>query len=202
MRRSILLMFMAAAFVVHGTMDACPQSPPRANEQPSENYSGGVAAARLLGTPVSTLIPGNVPVPPRMSNPAGQSAEALQRGMRYFIAFNCIGCHADNGGGGMGPALSNSNFIYGGDAANIYLSIYQGRPNGMPAWGAAIPATAIWDLVAYIGSISKEPQKEWGKTYSPEALNVEQVPSEYVQSVSPWDSTQAFSQGQKPKPRQ
>ena len=37
-------------------------------------------------------------------------AQAVERGMKYFTAFNCVGCHAANGGGGMGPALSNSNF--------------------------------------------------------------------------------------------
>jgi cytochrome c oxidase cbb3-type subunit 3 len=123
----------------------------------------------------------------------------MQRGMRYFLSFNCVGCHAPNGGGGMGPALSNRAFVYGSDPANVYLSISQGRPNGMPAWGAALPDGVIWDLVSYIGSISKEAESGWGKTFSTETMSKEQVPVEYLQTTSPWDHTQSFSSGQKPE---
>lgn len=56
-----------------------------------------------------------------------------------------VGCHAANGGGGMGPALSEGRFIYGSNPANLFLSIYQGRPNGMPAWGEILPESTIWE---------------------------------------------------------
>lgn len=120
--------------------------------------------------------------------------------MKYFINFNCIGCHADNGGGGMGPALSNTTFIYGGQPENIYLSIFQGRPNGMPAWGALLPDPVIWDLVTYIGKLSNESNPEWGRTFSKSPLSpkVEQVPAEQVTTSDPWSSTKSFSSGQKP----
>jgi cytochrome c oxidase cbb3-type subunit 3 len=161
-------------------------------------YAGGSSASKLLSVPVSRLSPGNVPIKPNFPNPQAGKAEAIQRGMNYFVSFNCVGCHAPNGGGGMGPALSNRTFIYGGDPANIYLSIYQGRPNGMPAWGAMLPDSLIWDLVSYIQSISGEPAKQWGQTISRETLNTEQVPAEYLQTDSPWAHTQSFSAGQKP----
>ena len=44
--------------------------------------------------------------------------------------------HGKRAGGGMGPALSQRAFTYGSEPANIYLTIIQGRPNGMPAWGS------------------------------------------------------------------
>ncbi|WP_311966758.1 c-type cytochrome [Bradyrhizobium australiense] len=120
--------------------------------------------------------------------------------MQYFINFNCVGCHADNGGGGMGPALSNNIFIYGSAPENIYLSIYQGRPNGMPAWGAVLPDAMIWDLVTYIGKISNEPNRQWGRTFAPSPLSpdVEQLPAELVTSADPWSATKKFGSGQKP----
>jgi cytochrome c oxidase cbb3-type subunit 3 len=126
--------------------------------------------------------------------------QALQRGMTYFTQFNCNGCHADNGGGGMGPALSNIIFIYGSQPENIYLSIFQGRPNGMPAWGAALPDSVIWDLVTYIGSISNEPTPQWGRTTSidPPSPNIQQVSATAVQTAQPWSQTQQFSSGRKP----
>jgi len=191
--------FVAALITVFLDADASAQatSPPQRNFT-AEPSAVGSTSAMLLSTPVTTLIPGNVPVRPKLQNPTAKGPESATRGMRYFASFNCVGCHAPNGGGGMGPSLSNRAFIYGSEPANVYLTIYQGRPNGMPAWGAVLPDTIIWDLVAYIASISKDPTTTWGTTISAEALNIEQVPTEYLQAVAPWAHTQAFSHGQKP----
>jgi cytochrome c oxidase cbb3-type subunit 3 len=119
--------------------------------------------------------------------------------MRAFNAFNCVGCHMGNGGGGMGPALSNRPFIYGSEPENIYLSIVQGRPKGMPAWGSLLPDAIVWDLVAYIKGISNAPVgKEWGTTVGPGAPAIEQVPAELQATATPWAYTRKFSNGQKP----
>jgi cytochrome c oxidase cbb3-type subunit 3 len=67
--------------------------------------------------------------------------------------YNCSGCHA-NGGGGPGPALMDDVWIYGGDAGTIYLTIANGRPNGMPAFGNRIPKDQIWQLAAYVRSLA------------------------------------------------
>ena len=165
---------------------------------------GDSAGSGQLGifsqVPVSHLIPGAVPSNPNLKNPVQGDPQAAERGMRYFLNFNCVGCHASNGGGGMGPALSNNIFVYGSQPENIYLSIYQGRPNGMPAWGGVLPDTVIWDLVTYIGKISNEPSREWGRTFAqtPLSPSVEQVPSEQVMTSNPWSMTTNFKSGQKP----
>ena len=100
----------------------------------------------------------------------------------------------------MGPSLSNNIFIYGSAPENIYLSIYQGRPNGMPAWGAVLPDAAIWDLVTYIGKLSNEPNRQWGRTFAQQPLmpDVEQLPSQQVTTSDPWSGTRKFSSGQRP----
>jgi cytochrome c oxidase cbb3-type subunit 3 len=97
-------------------------------------------------------------------------------------------------------ALSERQFIYGHEPANIYLSIYQGRPNGMPAWGEMLPADAIWDLVAYVTSISSAPETGWGQTISlsPPSPSIQQVPAELVTTTTPWARTQPFGNGRKP----
>jgi cytochrome c oxidase cbb3-type subunit 3 len=133
-----------------------------------------------------------------VKSPVADDAAAAERGRKYFANFNCVGCHADNGGGGMGPALSNRSFIYGGSAENIYLTISQGRPNGMPAWGAILPSNVIWDLAAYVQSISKAPETQWGQTTSLDALKIEQVPAEFKATPDPWQFTEPFTDGQKP----
>jgi cytochrome c oxidase cbb3-type subunit 3 len=98
----------------------------------------------------------------------------------------------------MGPALSNKKFIYGSEPENIYLTIAQGRPNGMPAWSGMLPEEVIWDLVAYVRRISEDPAASWGKTTSPTGFTIQQVPSEYISTTTPWRYTTPFGYGQKP----
>jgi cytochrome c oxidase cbb3-type subunit 3 len=81
-----------------------------------------------------------------------QSFDILE-GKRLFGWFNCGSCHA-NGGGNIGPALTDSQWIYGTDEKDIFASILDGRPNGMPAFKGRIPEKQILQLVAYIRSIS------------------------------------------------
>ena len=163
-----------------------------------ESYAGGGNTGKLLGTPVTGVFPGNVPVDPQLKSPVGDDPQAIQRGMQYFTMFNCVGCHAPNGAGGMGPPLSGRPLLYGAEPAQIYLTIYQGRPRGMPAWGAMLPDNIIWDIVAYVRNIGRQPKETWGQTISAQQPKIEQVPAEYFQSANPWSQTEAFSRGQKP----
>jgi cytochrome c oxidase cbb3-type subunit III len=158
----------------------------------------GGMAAQWMKVPEVNITPGGVDVRPNIENPLAKDPSSVERGMRYFTQFNCVGCHAPNGGGGMGPALSNRFFKYGGEPANIFLTISHGRPLGMPSWGAFLPDEVIWDLVSYIKSISDAPASEWGHTISAKSPNIEQIPAEFQQTATPWKYTQPFSEGQKP----
>jgi cytochrome c oxidase cbb3-type subunit 3 len=70
----------------------------------------------------------------------------------------------------------------------------------MPAWGAVLPDSVIWDLVTYIGKISNEPSNEWGRTFAASPLSpaIEQVPTEQTTTTDPWSDTKKFNMGQKP----
>jgi cytochrome c oxidase cbb3-type subunit 3 len=81
------------------------------------------------------------------------NAWAIAEGKRLFSQFNCVGCHA-NGGGGIGPALMDDEWIYGFDAANIFATIVEGRPDGMPSFRGKITDDQIWQIVAYVESMS------------------------------------------------
>lgn len=154
--------------------------------------------AELLETPVGSLVPGGAALKSPVKNPEADDPQAAERGMGWFNSFNCVGCHAPNGAGGMGPKLSTRQFLYGSEPANIYLTIYQGRPRGMPAWGAMLPGNVIWDLVAYIRGLGDAPEKGWGTTVSRTMPEIEQIPAEYATTANPWSRTEAFSRGQKP----
>ncbi len=164
----------------------------------SESAASAPSPSKLLDVPVTKIFPGDVDLTPEIKDPVVGDAGAAARGMKFFANFNCIGCHADNGGGGMGPALSNRSFIYGDKPEQIYLTIAQGRPNGMPAWGTVLPSSVIWDLVAYVKSISDAPHSGWGTTTSLDAMKIEQVPAEFQVTPDPWKYTQPFTDGQKP----
>jgi len=157
------------------------------------------SASQLLDTPVTNLRIGDTSNDERPPIPDLRNAEAIQRGMDLYNQMNCVGCHAPNGGGGMGPALSNSEFIYGSDPINIFLSIAQGRPRGMPAWNQMLAEESIWDMVAYILSISNEERQAWGNTVSRDTFKIEQVPAQMISTPEPWAHTRPFSFG-KPTP--
>jgi cytochrome c oxidase cbb3-type subunit III len=102
---------------------------------------------------VSDLQPGtNIPSPP-WKNSAEQAAAAISQGQKLYESFNCVGCHA-HGGGGMGPALMDDTWLYGSKPQQVFASIVQGRPNGMPSFGGHIAENQLWELVAYVRSMS------------------------------------------------
>jgi len=81
------------------------------------------------------------------------SAYVLAQGKLYYRWFNCIGCHAQ-GGGGAGPALMDASWIYGKTPGDVFASIMDGRPNGMPSYRGRIPERQAWEVVAYVRSLS------------------------------------------------
>lgn len=158
------------------------------------SYTGMVAAEKLLRVPVTGVYPGGNPagLSPDMENPLKNDPDAVARGQKDFDSFNCSGCHMARGGGGMGPALSNNIWIYRKSAANLYLDIAQGRAAGMPAFGAMLPDRTIWELVAYIQSITEKRSGAFGTTTAldPQSPAIEQVPAGKLETATPWAFTE------------
>lgn len=121
-------------------------------ERESEHVPAGRVADAVR---VGELQPGAATPGMQMSNPFRNSAQAERGGEHYFTWFNCAGCHGALGGGGIGPPLRDADWIYGGDDAQVYLSILQGRPNGMPAYGGRMPDEVAWQIIAYIRSLER-----------------------------------------------
>lgn len=109
----------------------------------------------LPPTPVrmSAIQPGAIATNTAIEEKYEKNAYALSEGKRLFGWYNCSGCHA-NGGGDKGPALMDNVWIYGSNPAQIYSTIVEGRPNGMPSFGGHIPENEVWELVAYVRSLS------------------------------------------------
>jgi cytochrome c oxidase cbb3-type subunit 3 len=113
-----------------------------------------VSSARSQKPVLTPLHPGPQPAPATPENsPFQKNAYGTAEGKRLFDNYNCSGCHA-HGGGGMGPPLMDDQWIYGSHPANIFETIVEGRPNGMPSFRNKIPDQQVWELVAYVQSMS------------------------------------------------
>jgi cytochrome c oxidase cbb3-type subunit III len=112
-----------------------------------------VASARAQRPMGSPLFVGGTPPPTPQNSPYQENAWGMSEGKRLYENFNCVGCHS-HGGGGMGPALMDDEWIYGSHPANIFETIVEGRPNGMPSFRDKIPDAQVWQIVAYVQAMS------------------------------------------------
>jgi cytochrome c oxidase cbb3-type subunit 3 len=158
MRRTMLL---AAVVCLHS--QACRNS----NAQEPRIQGGPTQGARTPAQPadstarfvshVDHVQPGGVARPRGMAlrNPYEGNANALATGAKLYVSYNCIDCHGADGSGAMGPSLADGRWHFGGTAPEVYESIFQGRPDGMPAWGSLLSSDQIWMLVTYVRSLEQ-----------------------------------------------
>src|SRR5215204_4168632 len=95
----------------------------------------------------------------QVKNEYEENAYALSEGKRLFSAYNCNGCHAQ-GGGGMGPPLMDDRWIYGARPEQVFATIVVGRPNGMPSFRGKVPDFQVWQIAAYVRSMSGQLSKD------------------------------------------
>ena len=110
-------------------------------------------------TRMSSLQPGPATAAVTVENPYDSNAFSIAQGKRLFSWMNCVGCHA-HGGGAIGPPLMDAKWIYGGQPQDIFSTIVEGRPNGMPAYAGKLPEKEVWQLVAYVQSLSGHVRKD------------------------------------------
>jgi cytochrome c oxidase cbb3-type subunit 3 len=130
-------------------------------ERESRRFSdpslNGATALNTLSQ--SDLQPGQRTQPRAKSSPYDYNAFAINQGKQLYEWFNCSGCHAQ-GGGAIGPPLMDAKWIYGDAPENLFATIVEGRPNGMPSFRGRIPTQQVWQLVAYVRSMSGQLSKD------------------------------------------
>jgi len=77
--------------------------------------------------------------------------KVIDEGARLFGQTCTHYCHGKDGGASRAPKLRGRNL----EPDYVYARITKGTPNGMPAFGTAMPEETIWKLVAFVVSISK-----------------------------------------------
>jgi cytochrome c oxidase cbb3-type subunit 3 len=132
-----------------GALLACGQQ--RAPPQPAS----GVPPAVLSE---SHVVAGDIaPASGTLRNPHAGDAAVARSGALLFTAMNCDGCHGTDGTGWVGPDLGDGRWRYGGADAEVFNSIYYGRPRGMPAFGGALGTEGVWTLITYLRSLPPPP---------------------------------------------
>ena len=108
----------------------------------------------------------------------------LAKGQQLYGSMNCVGCHA-HGGGGMGPALMDDQWRYGGSMEQIVATIRDGRPNGMPSWRGKLTDEQMWQVAAYVLSLSGQPNKDVVPSRGDEMSNSEPLTITEREAVRP-----------------
>ena len=110
-------------------------------------------------------------VGPEMLAAAVEEKARVEAGQAIYKT-NCAACHDDNGGGDVGPNLTDDHWLHGGKLVDIYGTVADGvTDKGMPAWSNQLSSEEIVSTVAYIRSIrGTEPadaKKPEGEKYVP-----------------------------------
>ena len=75
---------------------------------------------------------------------------------RQVFADNCVSCHGENAKGTVengAPDLTDAHWIYGGDAAQVFTTVYGGRQGHMPHWKDRLTPAEIKLLALYVGQL-------------------------------------------------
>ena len=141
--------------------DSATAGPNSASSTPATEPAGQLLVAgdsmRFIEHPDN--LPAGFPLsvqPLPIRNPYEGNSQAITTGSKLFIAYNCLDCHGAEGSGAMGPSFQDGRWHFGGSPGEVFESIYQGRPDGMPAWGGRITNDQIWMLTAYVRSLSSK----------------------------------------------
>lgn len=112
------------------------------------DYDASVAAAAA-----------EFPPPPSTGPDAGQllamskDPSVLAMGTTVYSAY-CAACHGPDGGGVIGPNLTDNAWIHGGTPAAIYATVHDGvLAKGMPAWSQSLKPDEVTAVVAYVISL-------------------------------------------------
>ena len=79
--------------------------------------------------------------------------KSVEEGKEVFTK-NCAACHAADGGGLIGPNLTDDAWIHGGTIDKIHTTIVDGvLAKGMPAWGQMLKPEDVEHVTSYVWSL-------------------------------------------------
>lgn len=85
---------------------------------------------------------------------AWQPTDADRQTGATIFAEKCVACHAADGTGGIGPDLTDAEWIHGGTLVDISTTVFNGVPDkGMLTWGPVIGQEKVNQVSAYIHNL-------------------------------------------------
>lgn len=113
------------------------------------DYDASVAAAAAeFPAPTATTAPGAAELLAMSKDPA-----QLAAGKTVF-STTCVACHGAEGGGVIGPNLTDAYWLHGGSPEAIWTTVNGGvLAKGMPAWGQSLQPGQVNAVVAYVISL-------------------------------------------------
>jgi cytochrome c oxidase cbb3-type subunit 3 len=117
---------------------------------PTEEYNTEMAEAKLETDQYLASMKENVDE----NSVVMLDAVGIQTGKTLFTK-TCVACHTENGGGGVGPNLTDNYTIHGAKIQDIFKTIKYGYPDkGMQSWQSNFSPVEMQQLSSYIKSLS------------------------------------------------
>ena len=98
-------------------------------------------------------------VPDSQKNPFAGNPAAVSQGKKLFDQA-CAACHGSAGHGGRGPALAADKFHQGDTDFDLFQNIRNGIPGTQMPSFSVFSSDGVWQLVAYIRSLSSRGVKD------------------------------------------
>lgn len=97
---------------------------------------------------------------------------------RALFTVNCVSCHTADGGGLIGPNLTDDFWIHGGTPMDVHTTINEGvLAKGMPPWGKLLKPDQIKSLTAFVrslhGTMPAKPKASEGVRTNPDGTPVD-----------------------------
>ncbi len=132
----VYLLYYHVLGIGPSSIEEYQQEMARAEKLYGSQQSGGEAAA----------------IPEEELKPLTDQA-SLEAGKAIFQK-NCVACHGPDGGGGIGPNLTDEYWIHGGSFKDIVHTITVGVPQkGMVPWGPVLKKDEILQVASYVWSL-------------------------------------------------
>ncbi|RAJ16415.1 cbb3-type cytochrome c oxidase N-terminal domain-containing protein [Olleya aquimaris] len=111
-------------------------------------------------------------------------AADLKAGKAIYTT-NCVACHVADGGGGIGPNLTDKYWILGGDIKSVFKTISEGGRSGkgMVSWKKeGLKPVEMAQVASYVlslqGTTPASPKDPEGQLWQPEGVEDLEIPEE------------------------
>lgn len=106
---------------------------------------------------------------------------------KAIFQTNCVACHMADGGGGIGPNLTDEHWILGGGIKNVFKTVSEGGRSGkgMIPWKTQLKPAEIAQVASYVltfqGTTPANPKAPEGDIWVDESAPMEDIPTEAME---------------------